>query len=98
MHVEQSVSRAIDLMVKAQVQANPQLGQFEDLLRAFLAKYVTWDALRDDYAKLSVDIFSEAEIKQLTSFYRTPADAGCLRRARSCRLSWSSPFSSKGRP
>src|SRR5262245_56958086 len=73
MHVERSVSDAMDITLKAQLQANPGLSQFEDLLRAYLAKYMGWDSLRDDYVKLYVDTFSEAEIRQLVTFYRTPA-------------------------
>lgn len=72
MHVERSVKDALDIMIKAQLQANPDLSQFEDLLRAFFAKYMGWDALRDDYAQLYADTFSEPEIKQLVTFYRTP--------------------------
>ena len=73
MHLERTVNDAMDLMLKAQLDANPELGQFEDLLRAYLAKYMGWDSLRGEYAKLYVDIFSEAEIKQMVTFYRTPA-------------------------
>jgi uncharacterized protein len=73
LHVEKSVNDAIDIMVKSFVQASPELGQFEDLLRAFLTKYMAWDALRGDYAQLYADTFSEDEIKQLMNFYRTPA-------------------------
>ena len=73
MHVERSVADAIDMVLTAQLQANPQLAQFEDLLRAFLSKYMAWDALREDYIQLYVDTFSEAEIRHLLKFYRTPA-------------------------
>src|SRR5262249_29713262 len=72
MHTERTINDAIDIVVKAQVQGNPQLAQYEDLLRAFLAKYMAWDALRDDYARLYVDTFTETEIKKLLKFYRTP--------------------------
>jgi hypothetical protein len=72
MHVEKSVDDAIDIMVKAQIQSNPDLAQVEDLLRAFLTKYMAWSALHDDYAQLYVDTFTEDEIRQLVSFYRTP--------------------------
>jgi hypothetical protein len=71
MHVERSVNDAIDILLKAQIQANPQLAQFDDILRAYLAKYMAWDGLRGDYAKLYEETFTEDEMKQLIAFYRT---------------------------
>jgi hypothetical protein len=72
LHVERSVNDAIDIMLKAQLQANPQMAQFDDILRAYLAKYMAWDALRGDYARMYADTFTEVEMKQLMTFYRTP--------------------------
>lgn len=71
-HVELAVNNGVDIMLKAQLQANPQLAPFEDIFRSFLTKYVSWEALREDYTRLYVDTFSESEIHQLLTFYHTP--------------------------
>lgn len=72
LHVERTVNDGIDLMLKAQLQANPSLRDFEDVMRTFLSKYMSWDAVRDDYARIYMSTFNEKEIKQLMEFYRTP--------------------------
>jgi hypothetical protein len=48
------------------MEGNPPLGQFEDLLRAYLAKYVAWESVRDDYVKLYVDTHLEELKAQVT--------------------------------
>jgi uncharacterized protein len=71
MHVDRTVQNGLDIMIKAQLQANPQLAPYEDLLRGFLSKYLAWEVLRQDYAQLYVDAYTEPELKELTAFYRS---------------------------
>lgn len=39
---------------------------------AFGAKYLTWDAIKEDVIKLHMESFTEEELKDITAFYRTP--------------------------
>ncbi len=38
---------------------------------AFGAKYLTWDAIKEDVIKLHMENFTEEELKDITAFYRT---------------------------
>ncbi len=71
MHVERSLKEAMDIMVSAQVQADPTLRPYQIEVRGFFAKYFSWDELRNDYARLYAETFSEEDLRQLTAFYRT---------------------------
>ncbi|WPU94985.1 DUF2059 domain-containing protein [Mucilaginibacter sabulilitoris] len=42
------------------------------VMQAFMAKYYTWDVLKDNFAKIYAAEFTEDELKQLTVFYNSP--------------------------
>lgn len=66
------LNATMDASLKAQVQGNPGVARYESQLRAFFAKYMSWDSLKEDFAALYMKTFSEAEMKQLIAFYKTP--------------------------
>jgi hypothetical protein len=66
------MQQAIDTMLAAQMQANPQLVSLEPKMRQFFAKHMSWEALKDDYVVLYTQTFTEQEIRQLSAFYKTP--------------------------
>lgn len=41
-------------------------------MQAFMAKYYTWDVLKDNFSKIYAAEFTEDELKQLTVFYNSP--------------------------
>jgi hypothetical protein len=41
-------------------------------MKGFMAKYCSWTALKDDLCLLYAREFTEAELKQLTAFYKSP--------------------------
>lgn len=61
-----------DLSLKAALAQNPDLARFEAVMRAFFDKYLTLDALKDDFVELYRKRFDELQIRQITAFYRTP--------------------------
>src|SRR5690606_1765373 len=46
--------------------------KFTEVLTAFLNKYMNWDSLKDKFAIVYAEEFSESELKQLTEFFNTP--------------------------
>jgi len=62
----------IETALRMQLEANPQLQQVEGVMRDFFAKYMTWEVLGDDYAMIYARQFTEAELREMTAFYRTP--------------------------
>lgn len=66
------LTTALDTTLKAQISAQPQLRKVEPVMRAFLEKYMSFAALRVDFAKLYQDRYSELELRQMAAFYRSP--------------------------
>jgi len=73
MHVDRTVTQAVEVMCKSMVDQNPQLKPYQDVLRTFLSKYLSWDQLKADHVRIYAGAFTEPELRQLTTFYRTPA-------------------------
>jgi uncharacterized protein len=74
--VESGVQAAMvamtDVMLRTQMEANPIIRPYEGVLREFLGKYTSFDALREDFARLYMDRFDELQLRQLIAFYQTP--------------------------
>lgn len=45
---------------------------FVKVMTTFLNKYCSWETLKPDMCKMYAREFTEAELKQLTAFYKTP--------------------------
>ena len=70
--MEQVFSKTIDQALDMQIRQAPQLGELRGVMKDFFNKYMSWDALKDDLAKLYADSFTEDELKDITKFYQTP--------------------------
>ena len=78
MDMAKVLNASMEASLKVQVQSNPAIARYEPQLRAFFAKYMSWDSIQDDFAKLYMKAFSEAEMKQLVAFYKTPVGKKAL--------------------
>lgn len=72
MKMDENTESTIDQMLAMQVQANPQMSVFSDVMRDFLQKHLAFDVVKYDLIKVYRDVFTEAEIRELTAFYQTP--------------------------
>jgi hypothetical protein len=72
MGMEKVLSQSVDQMLQIQVQQNPAIAPYEKEMHDFLNKYMSWSSLKDDMVKAYAEQFTEAELKQLADFYRTP--------------------------
>ncbi len=74
MEVPDHMTGSINNILKVQTANLPSNQQkaFSDAMKAFLSKYLSWDLIKNDMAKIYAAEFSEAEIKELTKFYQTP--------------------------
>ncbi len=72
MNLQATFNEGKEAMIKAQVQSNPALAQFEDLMRQFMDKYLTWDQVKDQYVNIYADVFTEPELRELIQLYNTP--------------------------
>ena len=72
MEVDKSLPKIADQVVETQLQQNPQLAPQREVLQRFLTKYVNWESVKEDTITAYTQEFTEAELKKLTEFYKTP--------------------------
>lgn len=72
MHIQEQLTSTLDIFLNSQLEANPNIRPFEAVMRTFLIKYLSLDALREPLATLYMQRFSELDLVQITAFYRTP--------------------------
>jgi uncharacterized protein len=73
MEIEADVKSMPDAMIASEVSRNPGLEPFRDVMVKWLKKYMTWQAMAPELTKLYAANFTEAELKAMSAFYRTPA-------------------------
>ncbi len=66
------MQRSIEAALTSQIQVNPQLKPYEGKMRQFLAKYMSWKSLQEDFTTMYMKAFTEDEFKQIVAFYKTP--------------------------
>lgn len=72
MQVEITFEKTIESAVDLQVKQNPSIAPYRKVLLEFFSKYMSWDSLKDEMARIYVDAFTIQELKELTAFYKTP--------------------------
>ena len=72
MNMDALLTQSIDQMLQMQTKQNPAIAPYEQEMKAFLNKYMSWTSLKDEMTKLYVDEFTESELGELNKFYQTP--------------------------
>jgi hypothetical protein len=72
MDMRVNLARTIDQVTLAEVDKNPKLEPFKGVMLEFMHKYMGYDSLKNDLAKIYADAFNLAELDELSRFYQTP--------------------------
>lgn len=72
MQIDDTFNKTIEASVDMQIQQNPMIAPYREVMLKFFAKYMSWESLKDDVAKIYTDEFTAEELKELTAFYKTP--------------------------
>lgn len=72
MKMDKQFDTTINQMLDLQTRSNPGLAKMRPTMKRFFAKYMSFESLKDDMAKIYQESFTEAEIKELITFYQTP--------------------------
>jgi hypothetical protein len=72
MNMDSVMSQSIDQMLQMQIKQNPAIAPYEQEMKDFLKKYMSWAGLKDEMVKIYVDEFTESELNELNKFYQTP--------------------------
>ena len=70
--MEQVLTQSIDQMLALQLQQNPAMAPYQDTMKAFFRKHMSYQSLKPDLTALYGDAFSQRELKDLIEFYNTP--------------------------
>jgi hypothetical protein len=73
LRLPQEVQTMPESMIDGEIARNPSLAPFRDLMVTWLKKYMTWPALEPQLTQLYASNFTEAELKSMAAFYRSPA-------------------------
>ncbi len=80
MDMESLLTQSVDQMLQVQVQQNPSIAPYQQDMKAFFAKYMSWASLKDDMVTIYMAEFTEPELKELTAFYQTPVGRKTVQR------------------
>lgn len=72
MDAERMYERTLEQMLSAQMAANPDLVALAPVMKQFFRDFVSWEAVRPEHLRVHMERFSEAELRELAAFYRTP--------------------------
>ena len=70
--LESSLPNTSAAMIDSEINRNPAMAPYRDTMLNWLKKYMTWNSMLPELTRLYVDTYSEAELKELAAFYRTP--------------------------
>jgi hypothetical protein len=79
-HMHRLIEESVDGVIDLQIAQNPALAEHRDALRAFLDKYIGWQALRDDLTAMYLQAFTGAELAEMNAFYSSPTGQKVLQR------------------
>ncbi|MGH9868726.1 MAG: DUF2059 domain-containing protein [Candidatus Polarisedimenticolia bacterium] len=72
MGLERNAVAGAAAMIEAQVQANPDIEPYRDVMLEWAGRFLTWDAMAPDLTAVYKATFTEREVREMTAFYRTP--------------------------
>ena len=70
--VRELTEQSAEAMIASQVKQLPQLAPYASVLRDFYREQLNWSVLEPEYTRLYLEVFSEAELRELATFYESP--------------------------
>jgi len=71
MNMDKTYAGMIERITQMQIQQNPQLKVIEPTIHAFFKKYMGWDALKEEMAKVYAKNYTAKELGEIIAFYKT---------------------------
>jgi len=78
MDLERTMTASATAMIDAQIQNNPAIAPYRDVMLQWAQKYLTWEAMAPQMIRIQMEYFTEAEVREMTAFYRTPTGQKAL--------------------
>jgi uncharacterized protein len=68
---EKNMLETIENMLEMQIRQNPDLIAFRDVMSSFFIKHLTSDEVKERYVDIYLESFTEEEIVELNTFFKT---------------------------
>jgi hypothetical protein len=72
LQMETMLQQSYEQIIDVQIQGNPALHPYRQVMLDFFAKHMSWASLKDEMLDLYVESFTEDELLELAEFYRSP--------------------------
>lgn len=72
MEMEIAFERSIEQMVEVQITRNPSIKPYQDVMRRFFQKYMSYEELKPEIIQLYADAFTAQELREINTFYASP--------------------------
>ncbi|MBX2823159.1 MAG: DUF2059 domain-containing protein [Gammaproteobacteria bacterium] len=79
MNMESVLEQSIEQMLDLQIQQNPAIGQFREIMLSFLAKHMSYESMKPDMVKMYADSFTADELRDMIAFNQTATGQKALR-------------------
>lgn len=80
MDMRVNLARTVEQVTSAEVEKSPELVPYKGVMLEFMNRYMGFDNLKADLAKLYADAFTQSELEELARFYQTPVGKKTLQR------------------
>ncbi len=80
MEMDKVLDATIEAQVEAMARRQPQMGIYSEVMKKFFRKYLSWEALKPDTSALYLKAFTEEELRDLVTFYKTPTGQKALKK------------------
>jgi hypothetical protein len=70
--VRETTEQTLETMLAAQLRQMPQQAQIVGVLRDFHREQMSWAVLEPEYTRLYLEVFDEADARELVAFYESP--------------------------
>ncbi len=70
--MEKSLNQSVQQMVAIQLNQNPALAPYKQIMISFFDKHMSYSSLKTDLINLYANAFTESELKEINTFYQTP--------------------------
>ncbi len=72
MDLEALTRATTESMLENMFAQNPMLADYREVFLDFFDEYLKWEAVKDDYVRVYAEVYTPAELRELTAFYGTP--------------------------
>ncbi len=80
LNMKEALALSIEQMLHLQIQQNPALIPYENVMLKFFSKYMSYESLKSQIIDIYAEVFTASELKDINDFYATPTGKKTLQK------------------